>query len=208
MFKKFVICIVMILSLTSLGWACVGNDCEFDSNVQDTNDGGNKGYIFTYCGEKGNNSLGTWVNPKDVPELKGAKGDKGDRGATGATGSQGVAGQDGLNGVDGENGSDGQNGEQGETGSTGETGAEGKEGSKGDVGLTGQQGKGLEDRQEGILEIRVLDTKNTTWSIYNGYDFNNQINITGVKVTIKFGTSYEEREITKLQQRIEALEDR
>jgi len=241
--------------------ACTEPGCTFDSNVQDTNDG-KAGDIFTYCGEKGNNSLGTWVNPKDVPELKGDKGEKGDTGANGRdgldgakgdkgdNGDTGAAGKDGLNGLDGQDGRDGLNGSDGAKGDTGPAGKDGldgvkgdqgdpgkagndgadgavgpqgakgtdgktpvknvdykdgDQGAKGDTGLTGPQGRGLKDRYEIVGELRVLDTKHTTWSLQAGRDVNNDNNIFQGRLTIKLGKSYEERRIEELEKKISTL---
>jgi len=230
MFKKLCLTVLVLVLMVGVSYACTGNDCDFDSNVQDTNDG-NRGYIFTYCGEKGNNSLGTWVDPSF---LKGEKGDKGDTGATGLAGRDGldgingIDGEDGLNGTNGINGVDGKGGAKGDTGSQGEQGIQGV---KGDVGLTGatgekgntgdtgskgdegkegkkgEQGKGLEDRYEVIGEIRVLDTRKTTTSIYAGRDINNDVNIVGIKFTYKLGQSYYEKKINELESKINNMDE-
>lgn len=170
-------------------FACEGNGCRIDGVVMDSNDG-ESGDIFTYDCNKGNIDVGKWVNPTEVPELKGEKGDKGDRGLRGFIGKSGADGEDGA------------------TGDKGDTGATGKKGNKGDRGLRGLQGergKGLDDRYELMVEGRVLDTKRTTWSIYAGRDINNDVNIYGVKVTVKFGKSYEERELEKIKEEIRKI---
>jgi hypothetical protein len=123
-------------------------------------------------------------------------------------GKDGIDGKDGLNGKDGENGQDGINGVDGKDGVKGDKGDKGDRGKKGDRGLRGfkgEQGKGLEDRYEFITEARLLDTKKTTWSIYAGRDFNNDVNIVGAKCVIKFGKSYEERRIEELEKRINMM---
>jgi len=118
-------------------------------------------------------------------------------------GADGAPGVDGVNGQDGLNGADGAIGAQGEKGNTGDKGNEGK---KGEQGIQGLPGKGLKDRIELIGEIRILDTKKTTWSVYAGQDVNNRASIVGAKVVFKLGSSYEQRELEKLNARLEKLE--
>ena len=142
--KKYIV-LTMVISL----FATTG----FAGGVTDNNNG-NAGNIFISTGENnGANSVGTWVNASDVPELKGAKGDTG---ATGATGSTGSTGQNGSNG---ENGTDGQNGESGENGQQGEKGTQGNQ---------GERGKGLENRTELIGEVRIFDTRKWEGNLYAG----------------------------------------
>jgi hypothetical protein len=142
---------------------------------------------------------------------RGAKGDRGERGETGASGKDGengVNGQDGKDGASGQDGQDGENGKdgkKGDKGDKGDTGKTGKKGNKGERGLQGERGRGLEDRYELIGELRLLDTRKTTWSVYAGRDFNNDVNIYGAKCVIKLGTSYEERRLDELEKKINAL---
>jgi hypothetical protein len=181
--RLFLVVAVFSLLLASNVYACVGEDCKLDSNVQDTNDG-NQGYIFTYCGEKGNNSLGTWVDPKDVPELKGENGKDGINGINGSNGidgRDGLDGRDGINGLngingsdgkDGTNGVDGQNGHDGQAGYTpikgvdyvdgkdgqdGIKGTDGKDGKQGEVGATGATGDKGTDGKTPIKNIDYFD---------------------------------------------------
>jgi peptidoglycan hydrolase CwlO-like protein len=200
---KKVIFLIAILSLifTSNVLACVGTECNKDSNVGDTNDG-NKGYIFTYDCEKGNESLGKWVNPSTIPELKGQDG------------INGINGQNGTNGVDGQDGYtpikdvDYTDGKDGIDGKSGQDGAEGKEGKSGATGATGLTGKGLKDRQELQLEVRLTDTKKTSIATYYIYDLNNQINTVGIKFTWKMGESYEEKRLNELENQIKELKNK
>jgi hypothetical protein len=117
-------------------YSCVGDECKKDSNIGDINDG-NKGYIFTYYCEKGNESLGKWVDPTSIPELKGEKGDTGEQGIQG---EQGIAGINGLNGLDGQNGIDGLNGIDGINGLNGLDGLKGDTGEQGIAGIDGLNG--------------------------------------------------------------------
>jgi hypothetical protein len=141
-------------------YACIGDECKKDSNIGDINDG-NKGYIFTYYCEKGNESLGKWVDPSF---LKGDKGDKGDTGEQGIQGLSGIDGLNGLNGIDGINGLPGEQGIQGEPGLNGLDGLPGEQGiqgDKGDKGDTGEVGKdGLDfDPAEVIRLDNRIDTE-------------------------------------------------
>ena len=205
--------IIFLFVAGSLGnvFACVGDKCITDSNVQDSNDG-NKGYIFVYNCEKGNDSVGEWVDPTTITTLKGDKGDTGEQGIQGIqgftgdkgdTGEQGIQGLIGEQGIQGLIGNIGNTGEQGIQGVQGKTGVKGDKGDKGDRGL---RGKGLRNQQKAGIELRVFDTKRTTFSVYMNNDFNNKVTETGVKLTIKLGTSYEEREIAKTNRRLDRLE--
>lgn len=178
------------------------------TNVKAENEN-NQGYIFVGTGEKNQGvQLGEWQDPTTIPTLKGEKGDIGEQGIAGLNGIDGINGKDGLNGINGLNGKDGLNGEKGDTGEQGIQGVKGDIGAKGEQGERGFTGKGLKDRQEAQLEVRILDTRKTATSIYYIRDFNNQINTAGVKFTIKLGTSYEEREIKKLVERLNKIESK
>jgi len=135
-----------------------------------------------------------------VDELKGVDGKDGKDGLNGTNGTTGI------NGADGKDGQAGEKGETGDAGVKGDKGDEGKEGKKGEQGIQGPQGKGLEDRYEVIGEVRVLDTKKTTTSIYAGRDINNDNNIFGVKFTYKLGRSYYERKIDEIEARLNKTE--
>lgn len=199
MFKKFVLTVLILGFMVGVSFA---------GGVQSDNNG-NAGYLFVATGENhGKDSIGVWTDPSEL----GLKGEKGDVGATGATGEAGRDGINGLNGVDGtvgpqgDKGDIGQNGEQGIAGSDGKNGEKGKTGDKGQQGIQGPQGKGLEDRVELIGEIRILDTRKTTWSVYAGRDFNNNANIVGAKVVYKLGKSYEESRLDNLEKKLNLLE--
>ena len=165
---------VAVLLLASPVFACQGPTCNRDSNVGDTNDG-NRGDIFVYDCEKGVESLGRWVDPKDVPELKGEKGDrgekgdpgiqgpKGDTGARGAKGDRGDTGPQGIQGIAGQDGKDGAKGDQGEQG------VAGLQGDKGDQGLKGDQGKDVDP----ATVDRINETLNSQQSQVDG--LNNRV---------------------------------
>lgn len=169
-----------------------------NGNVKGTvrdNNNGTEGQVLLHSGEvQGRyNDVGTWVDSDFL------QGEDGEDGQDGEQGDKGDTGERGRRGITGETGAIGEQGEQGEQG---EKGDEGKKGDKGNRGLQGLRGKGLEDRYEAILEGRILDTRKTTWSIYAGNDFNNNVQIYGVKCTIKFGRSYEERRLDELEKKL------
>ena len=89
-------------------------------------------------------------------------------------------------------------GEKGDIGEQGLSGQNGKEGRNGEQGLRGYTGKGLKNKEEAQLEVRIADTKHTTFAVYGIYDFSNQISTVGAKCTIKLGKSYEEKLIEQL----------
>lgn len=250
--KRLLVVVIFSLLLASNVYACVGENCKLDSNVQDTNDG-NQGYIFTYCGEKGNNSLGTWVDPKDVPELKGEKGNIGATGATGQAGRDGVDGQNGQDGqagytpikgvdyVDGKDGLAGQDGKQGEVGATGATGDKGTDGKTpiknidyfdGINGLNGTNGKDVDTKTVNELNnkidnnsnridkleesqyivggvLRIKSTKKWDVDLFADYSTSRQIiDRSGIRFTYKVGESYQDKEMKRLENRIQVLENK
>jgi hypothetical protein len=168
----------------------------FAGGVTDDNNG-NKGYILVSTGQnQGANSEGHWTNPSCIPELKGDKGDTGDNGQDGNDGYTPIKRVDyfdGTNGIDGEDGANGKDG----LSIKGDKGAKGKQ---------GEIGKGLKDRQELQLEIRLRDTRKTGIFFYFIHDFNNDNNTAGIKFLWKLGTSYEEREIAKTNARLANIE--
>jgi hypothetical protein len=154
--KKLMFVVIGLFLFTSMAFACVGEDCKSDGNVMYSGEG-NKGNIFVYdCNknDKSNTNIGIWVDPKDVPELKGEQGDTGEMGQQGIQGIQGLkgdtgqAGIAGLNGLNGSNGIDGQNGLNGAQGEQGIAGQNGLDGQSGLNGLNGEQGeRGLQGNQ-------------------------------------------------------------
>ena len=204
-----VIVIAVFLSLTSFVLA---------GGVTDNNNG-NIGDILVSTGENnGANSVGTWLN---ADFLKGDKGDTGEQGIQGLPGIDGINGQDGLPGEQGiqgvkggkgdigeagKDGINGVNGKDGAKGDKGDTGVKGGKGDKGDKGKRGATGKGLKDQYKVGVELRLTDTKRTTTSIYYNRDFNNNVNEIGAKLTLKLGSSYEERELEKTNKRLNTIE--
>ena len=218
MFRKIVLTVLVLGLMSGVAFAVPQTDNVVVNNT------GNAGNIFVSTGtSQGNNQIGTWADGSSF------KGDTGATGATGSQGEQGVTGKDGYtpikdvdytDGKDGEQGLQGlqgvagQIGEQGLQGLTGQTGSDGKngelgktgnDGKEGKQGLQGERGKGLEDRYEVIGEVRLLDTKKTTWSVYAGRDFNNNVNIIGAKVTVKIGRSYYEKKIDALEAKVNSM---
>jgi hypothetical protein len=158
MYRKITIMILLVLSFVLVGklYACTGDDCKATGNVMTSNDG-NKGNIFVYDCKQGQTNVGEWVDPKDVPELKGEKGDKGD---TGAKGDKGNAGTNGTNGIDGKDGKDGINGQDGAKGEKGDTGEAGKDGQNGIDGKNGENGKDGLNGEKGDKGDNGVDGKN------------------------------------------------
>jgi len=209
--KRFLVIATVLISLffVTNAYCVIGN-------VKDNNNG-NAGYILVNSGQKQgqNDDIGTWTDPTTISTLKGDKGDKGDTGIQGIRGFQGNDGQDGINGIDGVSGIDGIKGDiglqglqgvQGNKGDIGSQGTKGDKGNKGDRGEQGERGKGLENQVKAGIEFRLFDTQHTTSSIYVNRDFANRVTETGFKLTIKLGTSYEEREIAKTNIRLSVLE--
>jgi len=135
--------------------------------------------------------------------LDGLKGDKGEQGIQGFTGEQGIQGIQGIQGLIGNIGNTGEQGIQGVQGVQGKTGVKGDKGDKGD---RGERGKGLKDQYKAGVGLRIFDTKRTQGEIAYYRDFNNQANEIVAKITIKLGSSYEEREISKTNSRLDRLE--
>lgn len=173
---------------------------SYAGGVTDDNNG-NKGDIFVSTGENhGANSVGQWV---DSSFLKGTDGKDGTNGVDGKDGKDGIDGTNGLNGAKGDKG---DRGDRGKRGKRGKQGVPGVKGDQGQTGLQGEQGKGLDDRVEGLVELRLLDTKRTTWSVAGGYDFNNDVSIVQAKCTIKLGKSYTDKKIEDLETRLNNME--
>jgi hypothetical protein len=160
-------------------------------------------------GVDGLNGQDGYTPIKGVDYNDGTKGDTGDQGPAGNDGLNGSDGKDGINGVDGKDGKKGDKGDQGKRGKAGKTGDKGDVGSKGDTGDKGRQGdigKGLKNRTELIGEVRVFDTRKWAGFVYGGHDFNNSVNVVGAKVQYKIGSSYEERQLLEIQERLNKIE--
>jgi len=157
-------------------------------------------------GLDGQNGLDGYTPIKGVDYFDGLNGDKGDtgeQGIQGFTGEQGIQGIQGIQGLIGNIGNTGEQGIQGVQGVQGKTGVKGSKGDKGDRGL---RGKGLKDQYKAGVGLRIFDTKRTQGEIAYYRDFNNQANEIVAKITIKLGSSYEEREISKTNLRLSNLE--
>lgn len=177
----------------------------FDFNTS-PNEGGEKivdGKYYLPIMYNGANN-GTDTDYIYVDDLKGEKGD---------TGAQGLQGNKGDKGDKGDQGSPGTNGINGTNGLDGKDGKDGAQGPKGDKGKDGLNAVApqtlapkLENRQELILEGRLLDTKRTTWSIFAGHDFGNDVDIVGAKLTVKLNQGYYEKKIEEQEKRLDKLE--
>jgi hypothetical protein len=194
--NKAIVLAVVLVSITSLAFAGV-------ETVKDDNDG-NKGYILINAGTKnGNSDVGHWTDITTIPELKGDKGDKGDIGITGQNGKD----------VDPTTVTNLQNAD-----TTEETTR-----TKADTQLqsnTNQVNNSVDNLSNRVSKlertqykvevgVRVLDTKRLTITPYVSQNFTRGcVDEVGVRVTIKLGTSYEEREIAKTNARLDNLEKR
>ena len=208
---------LMMLS-TFYCFACTGDDCKQDSQVFDSNDG-KVGQVLTYCGEKGNNSIGTWADPSF---LKGEKGDKGDTGAPGVAGQNGTNGQDGYTPVKNVDYFDGKDGLNGQDGAKGDTGANGKDvdpamveslqnintDQNEQIRNSNSKIKALEKTQYVVeANARIYDTKRLTLLPFVRYNIGrDKVDTVGLRFVVKFGSSYEEKKLAQLEARLKALE--
>ncbi len=96
-------------------------------------------------------------------------------------------------------------GEKGDKGEQGITGT-GEQGERGLRGYRGYTGKGLKDQYKVGVELRIVDTKHTTWATYYNRDLNNKSNEVGIKCTIKLGKDYLDRKLEELERRVEEQE--
>jgi len=151
-------------------------------------------------GDTGEQGIAGFDGLNGIDGLNGDKGDTGEQGIQGFTGEQGIQG---IQGIQGLIGNIGNTGEQGVQGVQGKTGVKGDKGDKGDRGL---RGKGLKDQYKAGVGLRIFDTKRTQGEIAYYRDFNNQANEIVAKITIKLGSSFEEREIAKTNSRLDRLE--
>lgn len=155
-------------------------------------------------------------NGKDGKDGKdGIKGDKGDRGRRGAKGDKG---NDGKDGKKGDTGRKGANGNDGVDGVDGQDGIDGDKGDKGDRGKD-HDPKVIEELNKRVNElnqpkyylvpqVRLIDTKKWEVKPYAKFDVQDNFKFkeAGAKVTFKFGKSYEEKMIEKLQETVNKIE--
>ena len=99
-YKKTVVCLIISFLLC---WLFVNLSYGANGTVKDNNNA-NEGQILVATGTQSgkNNDIGTWVNPSDVPGLKGDTGEQGIAGINGIAGKNGIDGKAGINGIDGE----------------------------------------------------------------------------------------------------------
>lgn len=219
----YIVCLVLFgLLLFNIADKCYG------ANVTDDNKG-NKGYILINNG-KGTGHQGTWTDIKTVPELKGEKGDKGDTGAAGIDGLNGEDGYTPIKGVDYVDGKDGIDGvdvdpvEVKRLDSRIDTNIS-------DItnisSINKTQDKKLQDHTDKIndldnrvgnlertnykiqTEFRIIDTRKISVSPYLSNNITrHKLDEAGIRITIKIGSSFEEREIAKTNKRLERLENK
>jgi len=92
----------------------------------------------------------------------------------------------------------GKDGKQGEKGNTGE---------KGDKGEQGLKGEGLKNSTEIQYEGVIKSWKRAEVSIYYIHDFNNDRDTVGTKIKHYWGKSWSEKELDKVNARLERLEN-
>lgn len=196
--------ILFILGLILVGILLFGiaNAYAGVETIKDDNDG-NKGYILINTGiQQGNNDIGHWTDIKDVPELKGDKGDKGDTGSKGDIGDEGEQGLQGIQGI---------------KGIQGITGLNGKDFNPKEVNRLDNRINDVENRVDKLektqyvaeAEFRVYDNKHLTIKPFVRHNFTrSKTDTIGVRFTIKLGESYEEKEITKTNVRLDKTEAR
>jgi len=160
---------------------------------------------------------------------QGLQGIQGDKGEAGQNGLDGLNGNDGLNGVDGAKGDKGDQGYKGDKGDLGDKGDNGKDVdpktvedlqnkdslleknvSENNSKLDSLDGRvsALEKTQY-VIEgaFRVFDSKRLSISPFLRHNIvRNRIDTVGVRFDIKLGSSYEEREIKKMNDRVARLE--
>jgi len=161
----------------------------------------------------------------------GTDGKDGQQGVKGDTGEQGVTGQDGTNGKDGEKGDTGDVGNKGDVGEKGKTpvknidyfdginGVDGLNGKDVDPSTVNNLNNRIDDNSNRISEleesqyiiggvIRVKSTKKWDVDLFADYSTNRKmIDRSGIRFTYKFGESYMDKEITKINNRLQALEN-
>jgi len=161
--------------------------------------------------------------------IQGEKGDAGQDGINGVDGKEGQNGNDGLNGVDGAKGDKGDQGYKGDKGDLGDKGDNGKDVdpktvedlqnkdslleknvSENNSKLDSLDGRvsALEKTQY-VIEgaFRVFDSKRLSISPFLRHNIvRNRIDTVGIRFDVKLGSSYEEREIKKMNDRVARLE--
>lgn len=154
----------------------------FAGGVTDDNNG-TKGDILVSAGSNsGKGSIGHWTDPTAVPELKGAKGDKGDVGTNGKDVDPTT-----LNNLLNSN------------------------------TVQSQQLSDLDNKVDALErtqyviepEVRIYDSKRLTVSPFIRYNIARQkVDVVGIRFTIKFGKSYEEAKLEKLEDQNRNLQER
>lgn len=231
--KIFMSMIIILMFFVSVAFSAPTKTYNVKSN--NTN---NKGYIFIGTGtQQGATQIGTFVNIKDVPELKGEKGDQGIAGLNGIDGLDGIDGFDGytpIKGVDyfdGLNGVDGKDVDPATVTALQTTDVQLQNNivaEKAERLVTNNQlNRRINDtnnkindvsnrvseleRTQYVLEsvFRIVDTKRIEIAPFVRQNFTrNKVDVVGARVTIKIGESYEEKLIRKINQRLDMIEKR
>jgi hypothetical protein len=163
---------------------------------------------------------------------QGAQGIQGIKGNTGAKGNTGSSGTNGINGTAGTNGANGMNGSAGANGIAGSQGVQGNAGFTGIDGVAGVAGMNGKDVDPAVMnginnrldsqanainklqqtkllleqDVRLYDGKSMTIAAFNNYDLNaGHAFAQGLRITVKAGTSYEERLLVKQQDTLKEL---
>ena len=223
----FIICLIIFgMLLFNISDKCYGANVTDDAK-------GNKGYILINNGT-GQGHQGTWTDIKTVPELKGAKGDKGDTGAQGIQGIAGNNGLNGADGADFDpaevtrldNKVDTETLERKDDDVSLSNRINSNSISINDMTtINKNQDKTLQDHENRIedldnrvgdlektqykiqTEFRILDTEKISVSPYISNNINrHKLDEAGIRITIKLGSSYEEREIAETNKRLDVLE--
>jgi hypothetical protein len=226
MFKKIVICLSMVLFFTSLAFAKV--DQTGYGSVLDMNNG-NVGQILVNTGDdNGNADIGKWTDASflkgDVGET-GAIGPQGISGADGYTPIKNVDYFDGQNGTSGTNGLDGKTPIKGIDYNDGISGIDGKNGKDVDPAVVNDLTNKINSNTSNINslnnrvnqleetqyiiggEVRVYDSKKWQVKTFVDYTTTRQtVDRIGVRFTYKIGQSFEEKELSKLNARLNKLE--
>jgi hypothetical protein len=195
--------------------------------VKSTNEN-EAGYILVGTGlHQGSSEIGEWVKAGSIEELKGAKGDKGDQGIQGIQGEKGDKGDKGDNGKDVDP-STVLNLQNADTVLDSKVSAVSLNqtawNSRQDVTLKDHEARitdntnkindvdrrvqKLEKTQYVVeTEVRLLDTKHMSVAPFVRHNATRgKLDTVGVRVTMKIGQSYEERELAKTNKRLAAVE--
>jgi hypothetical protein len=215
--KKLILICGFVLFLSRLVYAVPSMDNIVVNNT------GNSGYILSSTGnQQGNNQIGTWI---DASTFKGQDGFNGNDGYTPIKNVDYFDGVDGKNGVSGTNGLDGKTPIKGIDYNDGVSGIDGKNGKDVDPAVVNDLTNkinsntyninGLNNRVNQLEEtqyivggeVRVYDSKKWQVKTFVDYTTTRQtVDRAGIRITYKIGQSFEEKELSKLNVRLNKLE--